>query len=306
VNLKQLAYFRKALKCGNLTRAAQELNVAQTALGLQIRNLEQELGQPLLERHSRGVTATPAGLVLDRHAAEILDRVDAAKVAVRAQVNGPTTVLRLGLTPSIVRLVGDVILTELAQMLPDTQLLIVEEFSFILVRQLAQGDLSCMLGYWAEPDPRFDRRALLEEDLVLMVAPGDARAGEPVTFREALEYELAFTDKQDVVTRTVQDIADRIGSTLNIAYQVQSLRAVKNLVSKSVAASIMPFGAAEGELRSGDLVARPIVSPPVTRTLALLTPRDRSLAARLPELDAFVDAIADRLHAAEGPLTRRL
>jgi LysR family transcriptional regulator, nitrogen assimilation regulatory protein len=61
MNLKQLIYLKKAIELGNISRAAQDLNVAQTALGIQIRNLEEELGVILLERHSRGVAASAAG-----------------------------------------------------------------------------------------------------------------------------------------------------------------------------------------------------------------------------------------------------
>jgi LysR family transcriptional regulator, nitrogen assimilation regulatory protein len=38
MNLKQLIYLKKAIELGNISRAAQDLNVAQTALGIQIRN----------------------------------------------------------------------------------------------------------------------------------------------------------------------------------------------------------------------------------------------------------------------------
>ncbi|SLN64167.1 HTH-type transcriptional regulator CynR [Roseivivax jejudonensis] len=294
------------METGNLTRAAQELNVAQTALGLQIRNLEQELGVTLIERYSRGVTVTPCGAILNRHAAEILERIDAAKAAVRARAGLSTATLRFGLTPSIVRLVGDAILQEFAPMLGGTELNLVEEFSFILAQQMAQGELSCALSYSADTDPRYDRRALLEEDLFLMVPGDDPQGGAPVAFREIAGYDLVLTAKQDVLTKSVEEIAARLGVTLNIAYQVQSLRAVKDLVVKRAAATVMPFGAAEGEIRSGLIVPRPIVSPSVVRTLVFLSPKDREAAGLGPEVDAFVDAIAERLHAAPGPVTRRL
>lgn len=280
--------------------------MAQTALGLQIRNLEEELGVTLLERHARGVTATAAGAILNRHAGDILERVEAAKAAVRARAGLSAATIRLGLTPSIVRLVGDTILTDLSGMLQGTELILIEEFSFVLAEQMARGELCCALSFSPELSPRYDRRALLEEDLFLMVPAHDPGGDAPIAFRDIAPYDLALTAKQDVVTRAVEQIAGRLGIGLNVAYQVQSLRAVKDLVAKGVAATIMPHGAAEGELRSGLFRARPITAPAVVRTLAFLTPRDRAAAGLGPEIDAFVDAVADRLHAASGPVTRRL
>jgi DNA-binding transcriptional LysR family regulator len=67
MNLRQLKYFVTVVEAGNMTRAAEQLHVAQTALGMQIRQMEEDLGVALLVRHSRGVEPTKAGSLL--HAA---------------------------------------------------------------------------------------------------------------------------------------------------------------------------------------------------------------------------------------------
>ena len=64
MNLRQLKYFVGVVEAGNMTRAAEQLHVAQTALGMQIRQLEEDLGVALLVRHSRGVEPTKAGALL--------------------------------------------------------------------------------------------------------------------------------------------------------------------------------------------------------------------------------------------------
>lgn len=280
--------------------------MAQTALGVQIKNLEDELGVALLDRHSRGVRATPAGEVLNGYAEDILARIEEAKHAVKRRAGQAQETLRLGLTPSIVRLVGDNILTELAQMLPGVTLHIVEDLSFVLMRQLQQGELTCALCYAPDDHPKLQRTALLEEDLFLMTSKEGAEGHGPIPFREALSRDLALTGSQDVVARSLVEQARRVGTPLKVAYQVQSIRAVKNLVTKNVASTVMPYGAAESELRKGDFRARLIVSPSVTRTLALFQLRDHS-QADLPEgFEAFLSAVVDLLCAAEGPVMRRL
>lgn len=260
----------------------------------------------LLERHSRGVAATPGGELLDRYAEEILALAEEARQAVRNLADNPTTSLNLGITPSIMRLVGDDILIDLSRTIPDITLRMVEEFSFVLMRLLEQGELSCALTFAPDLDPRFLRRALLEEELYYLTAPDLTPESETITFRDVLNSELALTGDQDVVFRTVDGMAGRLGMELSVAYEVQSIRAVKNLVAKGIAATIMPYGAAEGELRSGVLKARLIVAPSVIRTLMFVYPREMSGIVDDPPFSAFIDAIADRLHAAAGPVTRRL
>ena len=260
----------------------------------------------LLDRHSRGVEPTPAGAVLNRYAADIMGMLAEARDAMRPFKGAAQEQVAFGITPSIMRLVGDDILVDLARMLPGVRLRVVEEFSFVLMRLLEQGELGCVLTFATEIDPRFARRPLLEEELYYLTAPALTPDGPTVTFREVLEGELALTGRQDAVSRLVEEIAGPLGMALTISYEVQSIRAVKNLVAKGIAATIMPYGAAEGELRSGVLRARLITEPNVVRTLNFAYARDQGALYDTPSFRAFVDAVADRLHAAQGPITRRL
>lgn len=71
LNYHHLNYFRVVAQTGNLTRAAEQLHVSQSALSTQIRQLEAQLGQPLFERQSRGLVLTEAGLIAQRYADNI-------------------------------------------------------------------------------------------------------------------------------------------------------------------------------------------------------------------------------------------
>ena len=61
MNLRQFKYFVGVVEAGTMTRAADQLHVTQTKLGMQIRQLEEDLGVALLVRHSRGIEPTKAG-----------------------------------------------------------------------------------------------------------------------------------------------------------------------------------------------------------------------------------------------------
>ncbi|HCI45834.1 MAG TPA: LysR family transcriptional regulator, partial [Rhodospirillaceae bacterium] len=63
LNYNHLRYFRAVAREGNLTRAAEQLNLSQSALSVQIRKLEEQLGQELFERRGRQLHLTEAGRV---------------------------------------------------------------------------------------------------------------------------------------------------------------------------------------------------------------------------------------------------
>lgn len=306
INLVQLKYFCGVIETGSITRTAAKMNVAQTALGIQIRNLEDELGVALLDRHSRGVTSTDAGNLLYDHAKDILSRVDSAQREVRRMSGKGFVSLTLGVTPSIMRLVGDNILVDLEKNVSGVQLGLVEEFSFLQMRLLADGALSCALTYEDVSGTTLSKRALLEEDLMFLSAPDDTPEGDTITFREVLNSQLALTSREDVIFRLIDQMAERLGLKLNASYEVQSIRAVKDLVAKGVAQTVMPFGAAKGELQKGKLKGRLIVAPTVTRTLLFVHRPEFESHLCSASFRAFIDRICDQLIEAEGPTMRRL
>ena len=73
VTLRQLRYFKAVVEHGSFSRAAESVYISQPALSLQIRELEDTLGSPLLERESRGVVLTPLGREVHGQTLRVLD-----------------------------------------------------------------------------------------------------------------------------------------------------------------------------------------------------------------------------------------
>src|ERR1700744_2626147 len=114
MELRHLRYFIAVAEGGSLLSAARWLSTSQPALSRQIRDLEAEVGVPLLERQPRGVTLTAAGKVFLDYARRALVEVEAAPQAARqiGQADGP--VFRLGFLagcepwlPHVQRVVGE-------------------------------------------------------------------------------------------------------------------------------------------------------------------------------------------------------
>lgn len=306
MNLKQLKYFTRAIEVGNITHAAEKLHIAQTALGIQIRNLEDELGVALLKRHSRGVEPTAAGEILLRHAMDILARVETASHEVKAAGSASRITVNFGVTPSIMRLVGADLVVEARNEMPEVALSIVEDFSFMLQERLERDDLHYALTYNTPNEQWFVRKPLLEEDLLFASSPDQAAGTGPISFAEAIQTELALASRQDVVYRLVHDEAARLGLPVNVAYEVQSVRAIKNLVAKSVATSILPRGAMVEELRRGLIVERLVERPRVTRTLFLVRRNQTIAGLNVPKFEMLIDRIVERLNLAIGEYSRQI
>lgn len=299
MKLRQLAYFVKVVEVGNITRAAEQLNLAQTALGIQIRNLEDSLQIQLLDRHSRGVSATPAGMLLYQRAIEILQRIEETRRDLIA-LGGEKVRIRFGATPSILKLIGTELLVAANAQLPNIALEVVEELSFVLTDALERGELDYVLAYDIEENSGIRRIALLEEDLLHVSAPNGKQQDGDISFRHAVAGDLALVSNRDIIWRRVQETASRLSLDVKITYQVQSNEAIKALVLHGVAQSIMPYGIVAEEVKKGQIVARRIARPAVKRTLFLAHPAHRGFADEKPFL-AFIDRMVDRLTTEVGP-----
>jgi LysR family nitrogen assimilation transcriptional regulator len=276
MNLRQLKYFVKIVETGNMTRAAADLLVAQPALGMQVRQLEESVGVPLLLRHSRGVEATPAGQLLYTRAQAILQLVEDTRRDVAAlDPHAAATMIRLGMTPSLMLALGPEISVRTREQLPQVFLSVAEEMSHVLVELLARDALDLALAYEAPDVPHLTRVPLQQEDLVLVTLPGPM-AGKPITLAEALEERLVLAERRDVVREVVERAVQESGLEMTLAYEVRSIAAFKSLILRGEATSIMPYASVIQEERQGLLQVRPIVEPTLRRTLYLVASQRRA------------------------------
>src|SRR5580765_6903149 len=101
MELRHLRYFIEVAEEENVSRAALKLHVSQPALSRQVRDLEEELGFPLLERSAKSVRLTEAGRMFLSEARAVLQRADEAVKAARTIAGGGSGELHVGYAPSL-------------------------------------------------------------------------------------------------------------------------------------------------------------------------------------------------------------
>ncbi|APX90827.1 hypothetical protein BV394_14815 [Brevirhabdus pacifica] len=267
MNLKQLKYFIKASETENLSRAAQSLNIAQTALGLQIRNLEEELGTELITRHSRGVGLTEAGRLFAERARQVQKLLDDTVQDIRELADPGRPRVNMGLTPSVMDLLGARVFDLAGTIGKVAAVQFVEGLSFRLVSALETAEIDCALAFNIAEDDHSSRYALLEERLFFVSAPDPEKSWQPISLEEALTPNLALLSHRDMIWQMVDETAQHYTLDMTVAFEVQSQSAIKKLVQQGAATSIMPYGAMAEEARKGLICARPIDCSRLSRTL---------------------------------------
>src|SRR5690554_3547163 len=98
MNIKQIRYFLAVAEHKSFSKAAEKINIAQPALSLQIKVLEEKLAVKLLNRHARGVTLTDTGQVVLKHFQKIARDIDDTRNLVSDHMSDPAGDVHIGIT----------------------------------------------------------------------------------------------------------------------------------------------------------------------------------------------------------------
>jgi LysR family nitrogen assimilation transcriptional regulator len=307
MNLRQIRYLGRVIEVGNITRAAEQLHVAQPALGLQIRQLEEEFGVALIIRHSRGVSPTQAGRAFYERSLQALRLLDEAKREAVAFGGQRQEAVSLGLTPGLITLLGSDLLFSVQAAVPDLQLSLVEEMSHILVDTVQRQEIDLALAYEAKDRPALLRTPMLEEELLLiMPQPAVVAHSEMITIEDVLRTHLVLTGERDPVRQQLSLLADQHGLALKPAFEASSVATIKTVIASGAACGIMAYGSAAKEIRQGQLEFRRIQGCPLRRTLYLVQSIHRAPLRQEVALQSFLARALQQATVELGELVRPL
>lgn len=285
MDIRQLRYFVAIVEHGSFSRAAEVLNVAQPALSLHVRNMEEALGTPLLHRNPRGVTVTEAGAILLRHARGILDQLALGEEEIRGRLADPSGTVKLGLPGTISHILAVPLITAARARWPKIRLRIAEAMSGFVLEWMRDGRIDLAVLYDAVEDHGIRTERLLEEDLLFFgPARGTAVAGlpapgRPVTFAALARMPLILPGEghglRDLLARTAREA----GVTLDTAMDVDSYNNIKELVAEGLGFSVLPEHAIAREVAAGRLQLWPVGDPPLRRSVYLARPGDRPMTS---------------------------
>ena len=150
-NLQQLHAFTTIVESGSLGRAAEMLHVTQPALSRSIKRLEDQLGAPLFERHSKGMQLTAIGETLLPHATLLLREADNAREEIDAMRGLAKGTIRVGAVASIATLVLPLAVSGVLARWPNLRVQIIEGVWDRLADSLLKQEIDLALSM-AVPD----------------------------------------------------------------------------------------------------------------------------------------------------------
>ncbi|MBY2906267.1 LysR family transcriptional regulator [Rhizobium leguminosarum] len=293
MNPRQLKTFLAVIRHENLTRAAAEVNLAQSSLSDQIQALEEELGAELFLRSRQGVVPTAAASVLKAYAEEILALNDEAKAAVSAAAGSAEQSVTLGTLETIATERLAPWLSLFRGKNPDVGLKLKVGGSGELPAQLQQGSIDVAFTFdRGQQDERFLTRRICSEPLVL-IAGGDSQARPPVSIA-ALSTAPFVATETGCVYRHLFDtaFAEAQIAAPSIVTEADSIATIIRLVASGTGYGLVPRLAVGPAATRGDVVELPWPGNPPAASLVMMWRRRR---VQPPALTLLLQSASEEL-----------
>ncbi|EEB8299641.1 tricarballylate utilization LysR family transcriptional regulator TcuR [Salmonella enterica subsp. enterica serovar Dublin] len=276
MELRQLRYFVRIIETGSMGSAAQDLDIGVSALSQQMARLENELAIRLLQRTSRGVTPTNAGLAFYSQAQLALRHADDAILAAReARLSGHVSV---GTAPSTASILGIPFIHAMQENYADVRLHVVESLSGNLERMINTRQIDLAVVFQKDKILRWSARPILEEQLFLIGSHAllAALPDNPITPEQLAGIPLIMPSQGHGLRGRLDAVCQEHALNVEIVAEIDGLALLMRAVRDGLGATLQP-GAAISHLDNDALRVIGVHNPVLSRPNFLVSLSDDEL-----------------------------
>lgn len=276
MDARKLRYFVTVAQLGSFSEGARRLHIAQPALSRHVKDLEESLGVPLLVREARGVTLTADGEQLLAHALDVLHRLESLPRLVGSRSQHIAGRVTVGLPTSASAVLSAPLLRAAFERYPSIRIHLIESMSGYLQEWIEAGRIDLAVVFDAEATAGVSLDPILVEDLWLVGGPGAFAPGvTEVPLADIAQRTFVLTSSSHSHRRLIEGTALSNGLRLQILAEVDSLAVQKDVVRQGRIFTILAHSAIQADLAEGRLSAARIVSPTISRPVAMASARAR-------------------------------
>jgi LysR family cyn operon transcriptional activator len=278
MELRHLRYFVSLAECLSFTRAAERVHVTQSTLSHQIRQLEEEVGQPLFERIGKKVVTTEAGELFLAYATRALKEVDQGLALLQPGAGDLTGQVRVGATHTFnIGLIPECVALFLAKH-PTVRVGVEELAAEVIGARLLSGELDLGIAYRPNAPSELWFEPLYNEEMVLVVGDGHPLAERKRIRMVELHQQRLVLMPGYFATRTLLDECFKAsGAEPVVVAEMSTIAPMLGLVLRMQIGAIVAINAVPAALTGLRMI--PIESPTPIRTPGILWRKPAAMAA---------------------------
>lgn len=271
MELRQLRYFVAVVEDANFTRAAARLHLTQPGLSAQIRQLERELGQPLLDRSGRSVTLTAIGAAVLPHARAALQAAERVTHTVDEFTGLLRGHVRIGLISGAASEEVDIakVLADFHRDHPQIGISLTEDNSTAMYAAVRRGDLDIGLLSLSEndPDPAVATETVFDTVIAAAVAADAPGFGDRIGLAELCTHQLICLPPGTGIRALLEKSCAAAGLTPNVSFEAAAPSLLMQLAANDLGVAIIPPISEEAAAALGVRIL--LIDPPIHGRLAL-------------------------------------
>jgi len=278
MDTRQLAAFCAVVEKSSFSQAAEKLGVTQPAVSLQVRALEERLGQTLLDRSGRRVEPTEAGLRLYRSAQRMLALEEQLYDEVADESGGLQGTLAIGASTGPGAHLVPLLLCEFQRAHPELHVALSIWDTQTVSEKVAQRELELGVVGALRRSRSLEFEPLVRDEIVLAVPPGHRAAGGTVSVDELREETVIAMQEGAGVRQVVDEELRRAGlrvRELEPRLELGLQESVKSAVAAGFGVTFISRTAIEGELAAGTLAMARVESLDPARQIYLVRAKGR-------------------------------
>lgn len=238
---RDLELFSHVVEAGSITHGAERVHLSLPSASARIRSMEQVTGTALLRRERRGVSPTPAGQLLLRHARTVLHQIDRMTGELAEYSDGLVATVRVLANTAAVESTLPRELNAFLLAHPQIDVDLLEQASQAIIPAVADGRAEIGIVADTADTGRLPCVPLRSDRLVLIVANDHARAGSRrVSFRETLGEPYVGLTERSPLQEHLEGQAHPLGQRPLYRVRLPGSEAVCQAVSAGVGISVLP------------------------------------------------------------------
>lgn len=296
MEIRQMHYFIEVATREHMTEAAEALHVAQSAVSRQIVNLESELGVDLFIREGRRVKLTPLGKIFLERIKHAMNVIDDATREVQEYLDPEKGTIRIAFPISLAAHTLPSAISAFRLYYPEAKFQLKQGLYNDLIEGVATGDFNmALIGPVPMEENKVNRKILFTENVVALLPIHHPLANrETLRLRELKDDPFVLLPEGFVFRNIVIKACENVGFQPHVAFEGDDIDALKGLVSAGLGVTLMPeVTLVDSMFRS--MVKIPLVEPNLTRTVGVITPKDRVLLPTEQIFYQFIQEFFSRL-----------
>ncbi|MFP1645068.1 hydrogen peroxide-inducible genes activator [Pontitalea aquivivens] len=291
ISIRHLRYFEALAQHGHFGRAAEACSISQPALSLQMKELEQILGTPLIERGARQIRLTATGEAFAARAHAILRAIEDLADLARASAGPLTGRLRIGVIPTVAPYLLPRVIQVLGARFPDLDLRPREAVTGKLVEDLNEGRLDVAIVALPVSEPSLAEHPLFTEEFVLVRPATDA--ARPVPNPETLRtMRLLLLEEGHCFRDQALSFCKMSATAPSDLMEGSSLSTLVQMVGAGIGVTLIPQMAVAIETSTAPVSVARLPAPVPERTIGLVWRRTNPLGQQFTALIDMVKAAA--------------